>query len=130
MKEKQARTLTFKPRPFVSARATLRVMASAPRKRAHTPPTGRTPQKPKPKKAGISLSAREASGRKKLTYGRPRRSLHVPANIWAEEEDKALTQFVLLSCVCDSWPSEKSTKLWEGASKFLLKHLEQVSTFS
>ena len=97
----------------------LHLMAS-PRKRAHTPPTGRTPQKPKPKKAGISLSAREASGRKKLTYGRPRRSLHVPANIWAEEEDKALTQFVLLSCVCDSWPSEKSTKLWEGASKFLL----------
>ena len=94
-------------------------MACAPRKRTYTP-TGRTPQKPKPKRF-VPLFAREGndlSGRKKLTYA-PSRPLYTPANSWAEEEDQALTQFVLLSCVGDSWPLQKGTKLWEGASKFL-----------
>ena len=103
-------------------------MAGAPRKRTYTP-TGRTPQKPKPKRA-VLMSARESnnlSGRKKLTYA-PSRPLYTPANSWAEEEDQALTQFVLLSCAGDSWPSEKRTKLWEGASKFLKDTCKTVRT--
>ena len=95
-------------------------MACAPRS-SYTP-TGLTPQKPKTKRA-VPLSARhvegQLSGNKKLTYMQRSQPLYMPANSWTEEEDQALTQFILLSCVGDSWPTEKSTKLWEGESKFL-----------
>lgn len=38
---------------------------------------------------------------------------------WTQEEDQALTNFVLLHCPGNSWPSTKDTRLWEGAAKFV-----------
>lgn len=94
-------------------------MACTPRKRSSTP-TGVTPQKPKTKRAVPQRSeGGNISGKKKLTYARGSRPLYTPANSWTEEEDQALTHFVLFGCVGNSWPTEKGTKLWEGASKFL-----------
>ena len=38
---------------------------------------------------------------------------------WTEEEDEALTHFILLSTSGKVWPATKNSKLWEGASTFL-----------
>ena len=64
------------------------------KKRLHSP-TGMTPNKPQ-RKRGVgdkdipSGPANVASARRKLAY----QSME-----WSEEEDKTLTQFMLLSCV-------------------------------
>lgn len=90
-------------------------------------PTGRTPHKPRSKRSvgeGDSTVQPSKSARKKLTY----QSLYTPVENWSEEEDRSITQFVLLSNTGDCWPSTKSTRLWEGASKFLQNTCKTVRT--
>ena len=79
--------------------------------------TGLTAQKPKSKRRETNKDVRDSARepRKKLTY----QSIITPSINWSEEEDSALTQFVLLSSVGHCWPITKCPKLWEGASKFL-----------
>lgn len=102
-------------------------MADAGRAKRLYSPTGRTPHKPKTKRAVVgdrNVSTIRQNTRKKLTYSQ---SMYTPVQSWSEEEDRAITQFILLS-VGNSWPSTKSTKLWEGAAKFLLDTCKTVRT--
>ena len=98
------------------------------KKRVHSP-TGTTPHKPRSKRgvSGCSTGQSSKSAKKQLTYTSTK-PLYTPVESWSEEEDKAITQFVLLSFAGDSWPSTKSTKLWEGASKFLHNTCKTVRT--
>ena len=57
--------------------------------------------------------------KRKLTYGS--QSLYTPPANWTDDEDKQLTQFVLLNSLGDKWPTLKSNNFWEGASDFLAR---------
>ena len=61
---------------------------------------------------------RPVSSKRRLSL-ESRCPLYTPNTEWKDAVDKKLTKFVLLSTRGDSWPSTKSTKFWEGASKFL-----------
>ena len=114
----------------IASMQTMVTMDRDPKKRVYSP-TGRTPLKPKSKRAvpfrDRNVPTGQLSAKKKLTY-QSTRTLYTPVGNWSAEEDRALTEFVLLSCVADSWPSTKSMKLWEGASKFLHNSCKTVRT--
>lgn len=95
-----------------------------PKKHVHFP-TGMTSHKPKFKRP-VHIHDRNVPGEPNRLSTEPQelahpsiKQLYTPVESWSEEEDKALTQFVLFNCIGGSWPSTKGMKLWEGASKFL-----------
>lgn len=100
------------------------------KKRTYSP-TGKTP-KPVTKR-GVGSDDRNVPteqprrpARRRLTY--QHQPLYTPSDNWGEQEDETLTQFVLFSCAGDSWPTTKSTKFWESASKFLHDTCKTVRT--
>ena len=71
---------------------------------------------------GVSTGkATKPPARRRLTY-------QPLVEKWSAEEDNALTQFVLLSCGGDSWPVSNTTRLWEGASRFLRDNSKTART--
>ena len=80
-------------------------------KRTRSSPTGKTPRQAE--KRPVRPSSAVTKG--KLTYGSQssgssRPALYTPPANWTDDEDKQLTQFVLLNSLRDKWPTLKSKK--------------------
>ncbi len=105
------------------------------RKRALSP-TGETPRKGTKKPLLPRSSNKPSQSKKKLSF-EPEKELksllsakssgsaccsstkYNPFSKWSDYEDETLVRFILLNCLGKEWPSEKKSRLWEGASKFL-----------
>ena len=116
----------------VSTAVSRRRRSSTGQKRAWSP-TGETPNKEakkplqpkslnKPSRSKKTLSFEsETELRSLLSTDPPDSSSALPLSKykWSIFEDETLIRFILLTSLGKEWPSEKNSKLWESASKFL-----------
>ena len=84
-------------------------------KRPRGSPTGITPQQ-KEKRAFSRLHGQRTS-RRKLAFSSVRPDL----NVWTNEEEHALVDYLLSQGFRESWPQTKRLDFWEGAAHFIKK---------
>ena len=100
-------------------------------KRPRGSPTGITPRQ-RDKRAASRLHGQgEISGRRKLAFS----SVQPDLNVWTNEEELALVDYLLSKGFHESWPQTKKLDFWESAallfiSVALLKAYEQVRKFN
>lgn len=82
------------------------------RKRERGTPTGRTP-KQEAKRPSSSVTS---SAKKKLIF--PTTPSRSPSSAWTLSEEKALVEFILLTCPHE-WPVSMRSEYWERAATFV-----------